>query len=198
MTPSQEPGSSKNSSHVPTGAIAGGAAGGVLVVIAAIALLLFFFCIKPRKKRAAEAEASSAAAFAASQAIELKNMKSPEFGEATETTLFIKAELDSGQEQRAEMEDPIKNQWRVETEGSAVAHEMDAKKNLLPVEADGQSVEVHEMAAREEVAAEMMGHHDSIIPAPPSRWSWATSPDEISPPPRWTPRADGTSPPPEK
>lgn len=182
------------------------------MVLAAIGLLLWYFCIKPRRHRA---EAAAAAAKAADSENSASNHPRPE-----DDAAFHKAELDNSETRRAaEMEDPIKNQWVVETDGNVLRpqhemegngtpninemdgkryYEMDGKKYLYPVEADGREVEIHEMPAREEVAAEMMGQRDSIEPAPQPRWSWATTPggNMVSPGPTgWGEKEDLPNPP---
>jgi hypothetical protein len=177
-------GSTSSPSGVPVGAVAGGVVGG-LAVLAAIGLLLWYFCIKPRHRRA-EAEAAVAAA----KASESENSASTQ--PSREDPAFHKTELDNSEAQlAAEMEDPVKSQWVVETDGNILRpknemegnstpniHEMDGKRYIYPAEADGREVEIYEMPAREEVAAEMMGQRDSIVPAPApgARWSWATTP----------------------
>ena len=185
-------GSTSSPSGVPVGAVAGAAVGG-LAVLAAIGVLLWYFCIKPRRRRA-EAEAAAAAA----KASESENSASTQ--PPREDPALHKAELDNSEAQlAAEMEDPVKSQWVVETDGNILRpknemegnftpniheldgkryYEMDGKRYIYPAEADGREVEIYEMPAREEVAAEMMGQRDSIVPAPApgARWSWATTP----------------------
>ena len=201
--------SSGSSSGVPVGAVAGGAVGGVAVLVA-LGLLIWFFCIKPRRRRAvAELEAAT------TKAAESERPQQYREGDS----LFLKPELETTEiRQAAEMEDPTKSQWTVETDGTVlrpknemdgtstpVIHEMDGKryyeiegkKYLYPSEGEGEQVEIHEMPAREEVAAEM-GHRDPIEPAPEPRWSWATTPgaDLMSPgAPVWREGEERTIPP---
>jgi len=170
----------------------GGVVGG-LVLLAALAFVIWHFCINPRRRKAVEAEAAAAAANAA------ETVSSTSAQPGQDDSAFHKAELATSEAQRAEMEDPAKNQWRVEADGSIIrpkneldgtstptAHEMegrtfyemDGKRYLFPVEADGRGIEVHEMPAREEIAAEMGAQEETTVPqqtqAP--RWSWVPSP----------------------
>ena len=64
---------------------------------------------------------------------------------------------------------------------------MEGERNewAIPVETDGNEVNIHELPA-EEVAAEMTGLKDPVEMAtpsekPPPRWSWVTSPGGTTP-----------------
>lgn len=165
---------SASSSSVPVGAIAGGAVGGVAVVALAC-FLLYWYCIKPRKRRRTEAAAAADATTEPEQRI-----PSPP------NPLFLKPELDSEEVRHAQEMEAHKNQWISEADGGGLGtgsfiYELDGKKGVWAVEADGTPVEVHEMPAVEEVAAELRGDGGSDEIAAVPRWSWEMTDPVVSP-----------------
>ncbi|RDL41501.1 uncharacterized protein BP5553_01480 [Venustampulla echinocandica] len=156
---------SKSSTSVPAGAVVGGVVGGV-AVLAAVSFLIYHFCIKPRRRKAE-------AAAAATVAVEEKPPTPPQDPEApSDDPTYVKPELDT---------QPITTRW-----------EMEGGKNVHPereggvAEVDGHSAQVHELPAREEVAAELMGQRDIAVEMAGSthqernpRFSWQNTPVEM-------------------
>lgn len=166
-------GSTRSSSHVSVGAVAGSVVGG-LAVLLALSLALWYFCIKPRRRRA-EAEAAAAAAAKASES----EHSTPAQPSSQEDAVFLKPELDNSEARRAaEMEDPIKNQWLVETDGNHIKpqnemegdstpniHEMHGMPNIHEMNGDGKRY--YEMDGRRYVyPAEADGREVGIYELP--------------------------------
>jgi hypothetical protein len=111
-------------------------------------------------------------------------------------------------------EDPTADKAEMDNQDKDRVHEMEGKKNQWVVETDGQEVQIAELPAREEVAAELTGQRDAVemmdprhpvemdTPANNPRFSWIQTPadktgESDSPPPRWswtTSTAGGTTP----
>lgn len=186
---------------IPVGAIAGAAGGGGILLAVAIGLLLYFFCLKPRRKRR---EASKAATLAALTAIDNKPAAPPSpllKAELANSEVQHASELEAQKHQQSqELEaqqqqlEALKRRWLVEADGGEDGrrriYEMEGKRGVWVVEADGKPVEVFEMAAGE-VAHEMRGIRDSLeitssgsntgsAPPRPSRWSWETGGGETT------------------
>ena len=191
-------GNSTPSSSVPVGAIAGGAVGGVVLLIIVVALV-FIYCIKPRRRKA---EVGQAAADA--EDYEATNPTTGERVSPAQMFTGYKAELDSTQTIPKHEMDAGPAQWAVEADGlermryevdgttyvyekdgggRTIMYEHDAKdKGVWLVEADGNPVQIHEMAALEEVGVEMHEQREPINEVPVSasrsnrrRYSWETS-----------------------
>jgi hypothetical protein len=124
-------GTSQSSSHsLPIGAISGIGAGGGLIALISVAIILYFYCWKPRQRRKKELEERAAIA-------------------AAQDDIIVKPELDSNEVGPKPL---IPHIEIYETEGRKVERTKLEMGSGREVERDGP---IYEMAAREEVAAEI-------------------------------------------
>jgi len=135
ITPPSSEQASTKSHHLSHGSIAGIVCA-IILSITTIILYSVYILLRHRRRRAAAATAATAAA-AATLAEKTKPL-APE----PPDPLFMKPELETREPQ------PV--------------FEMEEKRNQWVVETDGKEVVVHELPAREEVAAEVMGLREPV------------------------------------